>query len=247
MRDRQLESLWRDAPTASEHFDPAAITHLPQAARRYLEHTLAPGTPLARAARLEMHGEIRLDGTWSPFTATQVLRWDRGFVWHAHTTVKGLPVSGADREIDGEGAMKWKLLGIVPVMSARGPEVTRSAAGRLHAEAIWLPGALLDPGVSWSEEAGRPAFTIDAHGEKTRVELDVGPSGELRAMKLARWGGVDGGGYRYVDFGGSAAADRTFAGVTIPTEYRIGWYFGSDRFETEGEFFRCTLDSFEHR
>jgi hypothetical protein len=23
---------------------------------------------------------------------------------------------------------------------------------------------------------------------------------------------------------------------------RIGWYFGSDRFDTEGEFFRITID-----
>lgn len=247
MHDRELESLWRSAPPASERFDRARIGHLPPAARRYLEHTLAPGTPLARAARLEMHGNIRLDGAWCPFTATQVLRWDRGFVWHAHTRIRGLPVSGADREVDGEGEMKWKLLGIVPVMSAKGPEITRSAAGRLHAEAIWLPGALLDPGVAWSADGDQPSFTVEAHGETTCVALHLEPTGALRAMKLARWGDVDGGDFRYVDFGGYAANDRTFEGVTVPTEYRIGWYFGSDRFETEGEFFRCTIDALEHR
>lgn len=43
------------------------------------------------------------------------------------------------------------------------------------------------------------------------------------------------------------SVDSDFDGLTIPTEYRVGWYFGSDRFESEGEFFRCTLDSLEQR
>lgn len=31
-------------------------------------------------------------------------------------------------------------------------------------------------------------------------------------------------------------------GITIPTQLRVGWFFGSERFETEGEFFRVTVD-----
>jgi hypothetical protein len=247
VRDPRLEALFRDAPAATQVWDPARAMGLPEAVRRYLGHTLAPGTPLARAARIEMHGEIELGEAWSAFHATQVLRWDRGFVWHAHTTVNGLPVSGADREVDGVGQMKWKLLGIVPVMTASGPDISRSAIGRLHAEAIWLPGALLDPTVVWSEDADGPVMTIDAHGEKTIVHLSIAPSGALRSMKLGRWGDVDGGTYHYVDFGGAMTDEVAFGGVTLPTRYRIGWFFGSERFEKDGEFFRCTLDRVEHR
>jgi hypothetical protein len=29
-----------------------------------------------------MHGEIKL-GRWWPFRAEEVIRWDRGMVWHA--------------------------------------------------------------------------------------------------------------------------------------------------------------------
>lgn len=247
MHDRTLETLWSGAPPSVTRFDPSQVQHLPGAARRYLLHTLAPGALCAKAARLEMHGSIKLGERWSVFTATQVLRWDRGFVWHAHTHIKGLPVSGADVELDGEGAMKWRLLGIIPVMKASGPEVSRSAIGRLHAEAIWLPAALLGDEVTWAEGPRGPSFTVEAHGERSHVELDTDADGRLRAMKLARWGDMGTGEFRYVDFGGTCDRDRTFDGVTIPTEYRIGWYFGSDRFADEGEFFRCTIDSLVHR
>lgn len=248
MRDRELEALWEAAPPATERFEAARLSALPPSARRFLAHTLEGGAKLSSAARLEMHGTIKLGDAWAPFHATQVLRWDRGFVWHAHTRVKGLPVSGSDRELDGEGEMRWRLLGIVPVMSARGPEISRSAIGRLHAEAMWLPGALLSPEVVWSEGPSGPVFVTHAHGEESRVELTIDTDGALRAMKLARWGDVGSPGtFRYVDFGGSMGTERTFEGVTLPTEYRIGWYFGSERFEAEGEFFRCTLDAVTYR
>jgi len=45
-----------------------------------------------------------------------------------------------------------------------------------------------------------------------------------------------------VNFGGILEAEGTFEGCTIPTRIRAGWYFGTDRFETDGEFFRATID-----
>ena len=41
--------------------------------------------------------------------------------------------------------------------------------------------------------------------------------------------------------------EKAFDGITIPTTMRVGWYFGSDRFATEGEFFRVTVDHAEFR
>ena len=247
MKDAALEELWATTPPSTETFSRSRITHLPAQARAYLSHTLAEGALLARAVRISMHGRIKLGEAWSPFHATQVISWARGFVWHAHTLVKGLPVSGSDVEIDGRGAMKWRILGIVPVMEASGPEITRSAIGRLHAEAMWLPGALLTEEVEWSDGRHGPAFTGRAHGEESHVELRTDADGAVGALSLLRWGDVGHPGtFGYEPFGGYASEEKTFSGVTIPTEYRIGWHFGTDRFD-EGEFFRCTLDSVEYR
>ena len=70
-----------------------------------------------------------------------------GFYWAAR--VAGL-ISGFDRYLDGQGELRWKLLGVVPVTQAEGPDVARSAVGRAAGEAMWLPPALLPRfGVEW--------------------------------------------------------------------------------------------------
>ncbi len=89
------------------------------------------------AARLRMHGEIKL-GRWFPFRAEQVLT-ESGFVWAATVSVWGVPIVGSDEFVDAQGAMRWKLLGLIPVAVAEGADVSRSAEGRMKAEqAIWL-------------------------------------------------------------------------------------------------------------
>jgi hypothetical protein len=100
-----------------------------------------PSHPVRRwsSVQLTMRGHIRLGSSWRPFTAQQVLA-PSGFIWAATARVAGLPVTGFDRYSFGTGQMRWRLLGLVPVMTASGPDVTRSAAGRLAGEATcWLP------------------------------------------------------------------------------------------------------------
>src|SRR5947199_6035543 len=134
-KESTLDDLWNSAPPAIRTFDPAELSHLPEPARRYLTHAIVPGTPLASAVRLKMHGEIKLKG-WLPLSAEQVINWQHGLIWKATVRMHGLPITGFDSLHVGEGAMRWKLLGIVPVMTASGPDISRSAAGRAEAEAI---------------------------------------------------------------------------------------------------------------
>src|SRR5438067_4432369 len=111
---------------AAETFDPAAITGLPEPARRWLGHAIAPGTPLCSSVELTMHGQIRL-GRWRPFTARQVLAPPDGYLWAARVRLAGLPVTGYDRLGPGAGEMRWRLLGLLPVLNESGSDVTRSA------------------------------------------------------------------------------------------------------------------------
>jgi len=134
------------ASGSPEPFDESMLADLPEPARRWLRHAIAPGAPLWQSVVLTMSGEIRL-GSWRSFTAHQVLAPPHGFVWAATTRIFGLPVRGFDRYSSGSGQMNWRLGGLTPVMTATGPDVTRSAARRLAGEmarADQLPRCRLD-------------------------------------------------------------------------------------------------------
>lgn len=246
--DRDLDALWSTAEPGSA-FDGARVQALPASARRYLTHAIAPGAPLARAARLRMHGEMRLNGRWSRFDAEQVIRARRGFVWRARVAMRPLPVRGSDRWVDGRGAMVWRLLGVVPVVRASGADVSRSAAGRFAAEGIWLPSALLDQGEAWVEGDGGLVVRVRVGDDVIPVELDVDDDGALRGVSMDRWGTPDGpdGPFRLERFGAAVDDERAFGAYTVPSRLRVGWYVGTDRFEADGEFFRVTIDDVSFR
>ncbi len=243
-KEPSLDDLWNSASPTGRALSPDRLSTLPEAARRYLEHAIAPGTLLASAVRLRMHGEIKLR-RWLPFTAEQVIHWGRGMIWKAAVRMKGMTIRGFDRLVDGEGAMRWKLLGIIPVMVASGPDIARSAAGRVIAESAWLPSALCDDEVSWkAQDSFHPHACLTVQGESG---LTIDDRGRPQAFSLRRWGNPGGEEFHYADFGGVVEEEGTFAGYTIPTRLRVGWHFGTDRFEREGEFFRATVDDAAYR
>lgn len=112
---------------------------LPPAARAWLAHAIEPGTPLWTAVELTMHGQIRI-GRWHDFTATQILAPPDGYIWAATARIGGLPVSGFDRLSSGTGEMSWRFLRMVPVVTAAGPDITRSAAGRMATAELRVSG-----------------------------------------------------------------------------------------------------------
>ena len=141
MNEATVESLWERAGQPESGACSIVPEDLPEPAVRYLDHALAGRDRLPAAVRLRMHGHIRI-GAWRPFTAEQVIVPGRGMVWRAEARFLGLPVRGYDRIVDGHGEMRWKLLGMVPVVAAAGDDVTRSARGRMAGEAVWLPSML---------------------------------------------------------------------------------------------------------
>lgn len=224
-----------------EPFSDAELTGLPEPVRRYLRTAIAVGTPLATCARWRMRGQIKV-GRWLPFRAYQVLNPHQGFVWAARAA--GV-ISGSDRYLDGVGAMKWKLAGIVTVATEAGPDVSASAAGRGGAEAIWVPTALLPRfGVTWSASDDAHVTARFRLGS-TPVELDLllDNEGRVRSVAFDRWGDPDRSGtWAWHRFGGEITGYRRFDGLSIPSAGRLGWHFGTDRWSA-GEFFRYQITS----
>lgn len=243
-----IEELWQSATTSDRHFSSALLTQLPTTAHRYLEQAIAPDTSLASAVRLWMHGDIKLGEKWHSFQGEEVICWHRGMIWRARTWMGGLPIWGADRIVDGVGDMQWKILGLFPVVTAVGEDVTRSARGRLQGEAVWLPSVLCQPDIVWTQlDQSQVQANFTTGGESAHLIFTVSDSGTLEQVKFDRWGNPEGGAYHYVDFGVLVEKSELFEGYTIPSRIRAGWFFCGDRFESEGEFFRCTIDKAIYR
>lgn len=242
-----LNELWESTPPGEQSLGSGHLAGVPDAARRYLEHAIAPGTRLASAVRLQMHGQIKLK-RWFPFKAEQVISAQHGMIWMATVRMYGIPIRGFDRLIDSEGAMRWKLLGVIPIITASGRDIMRSAAGRLEGESLWLPSMLCNDNVSWPEtDSSHLHARFTMLGETADIQITIDDSGRLKSVKLPRWGNPDGTKFRYENFGGFVEEEAKFGGYTIPSRLRLGWYFDTDRFESEGEFFRVTIDSATYR
>jgi hypothetical protein len=223
-------------------FTRAAVADLPEPVRRWLAHAVDEGTPLARAVRLRMHGEIFL-GRWAGFTADQRLSVDGGFVWAATARPFGLPIRGFDRWTHGTGEMRWRLLGLLPVASASGEDVTRSAAGRHAGELpVALPTAALSPEVRWrSLDADRAVATVAGVGGTHEVTVTVAADGALTVLVMRRWGPLGRGSYGELPFGAALHGEVSAGGLRVPRRITAGYHYGTDRWP-EGQFIRWTVD-----
>ncbi len=226
-------------PPTESVFTGAELDGLDDPVRRHLGQAIAEGTPLTRCAQITMRGSVKI-GRWLPFRARQILRPHDGFIWAAR--VAGL-ISGSDRYRDGVGGMDWKLAGLFRVAHADGPDVSRSAAGRCGAEAIWLPTAMLPRfGLRWSAQDSSHITARHLVGD-TPIEArcQLGPGGDIVSVALDRWGDPgQTGQWDWHSFGGTFTTQRTFAGLTIPSVGRLGLHYGTDRWEG-GEFFRYQI------
>lgn len=220
-----------------DSFTEHELEDLPDAVRRYLRASIAIGTPLAQSASLRMRGSIKQGRWWLPFRARQILAPLYGFVWAAR--VGGVLV-GSDRYMDGEGMMEWKLLGLVRIVHAEGPDIAHSSAGRAGAEAVWIPTAMLPRfGVTWGSEDAHhitASYRIDEFEMELHYTLD--DNALVQSIALDRWGGPDGKGFqRFVH---ELTRYATFDGITIPSAGRAGWFNREDEW-SDVEFFRYEI------
>ena len=233
---RKYRQALRTERTVDDTFNPDSIDDLPPAARRYLRHAIAPGTPLARRVELTMDGQLRLGDRWLSFTADETLAARRGFVWRPKVRFGfGLRFSGADFYVDGTGGQRFTLGGLIPIVRSGGPAIDRSSAGRFLAESVWLPTSLLPTmGSEWEGVNDRRAHvTLPTVEEPLTVTVDE--EGTVESVTTRRLDGETG---EMRPFGASIKRERTVDGVTIPSRLEVGWGFGTDAYES---FFRTEL------
>jgi hypothetical protein len=165
----------------------------PPAARRWLEAALeavqVPTGANPGPTRLHVRGSICREpgGRWMDWEGYQSFEADGlGFRWQARLRLARLAWVDAEDRLDVEGGYGGaRLLGVIPIGSARGPEVTRSQLVRYLAELAFVPlVASGTQGLAWLAD-GEDAFTLAAPGVDADaiVRITVDDAGDIRAAR----------------------------------------------------------------
>jgi hypothetical protein len=220
-------------------FDASTLEGLDEPVRRYLSHAIAEGEPAGRPVHLQMEGKIRLR-RWRRFTATETCD-GRSYRWDARLRVGPVTVlEVVDTFRAAEGWTDGLLFGHMKLFHAGDENTARSAAGRAALETIWCPTSLLpEHGVTWRAESDdRIVAAFEVPPEDVELTLGIDRRGALRSVDLPRWTNVGREDYGYVRCGGHVHAERTFDGLTVPSEVTVAWWFGAPE---ERPYFRARV------
>jgi hypothetical protein len=162
----------------------ADLAPLPEPVRRYVRGAGALGRPRIRNFHASWKGRIRSSATspWMAFTAEQLNTVDspRRF-FKMDAVMKGLPVDVLHAFDEGGATMRVRLLSAIPMVDAKGPEMTRAETVTLFNDlCVLAPGALVSPLIVWEPvdaSTARARFTLRAN--TISAELQFNAAGEL--------------------------------------------------------------------
>ena len=250
--DTAWQGLIENAPAPTQTFDPPSIEAMPEIARRYFGHAIAPGTALSSLAEIEMSGTFSLGTRAQPkpftMTARQLLSAPHAFVWIASMHSGPTWISGSDVLAGDVGWTRFWLGGVLPVANdGFSEDFLRSAVARPALEAIWAPASLLpERGVRWTATGPDSADVVipTAHGDIT-INLVLEKSGKVSEVSTLRWTNANSRKvFAYQPFGGTVAAETTFGGYTVPSVVSIGNMFGTDEYFS---FFEAQISAIKYR
>lgn len=250
------ETAWREiaakAPAATMLYDPARVADLPEIAQRYLNHAIAPGTPLSTTVELHMDGQFLLGDKTNArafeMTAHQLLAAPSEYVWKVDMHAGPILVSGSDGLHNSSAWVRMWMFWAIPLAQIAATEgLDRSALARPALEAIWAPAALLPAhGANWIQLAPDKARVTLGEGEaQIEMFMTIDESGRLIDIVASRWSDANPQKvFQYQPFGGTVEAEATFGGFTIPSVVHVGNHFGTEDYFA---FFNARILSADYR
>ncbi len=224
--DKRVEAAKSALAKVGENaFDPASVQDLPPAARAYLLHAIAPGTPLFASVDLRFGGTIRTapNAPAQAISAEERLAPGFGYVWKVELSAAN--VSGVEMYHDGSASIRYVRGGFLPA-TEEGLDVDRAARARLALESVLLPTSLVPSrGAEWEEGTDQDATHAVVHLVIDREEIDLaievdGTGRLVRAMVKRPTLLERGGSFVDLKYVLAPKAERTLLGLTVPSEYR---------------------------
>ena len=157
------------APAPEMPVSEADLAALPDPLAAYLRQAGVVGEPRPHSLLATFSGRIRsgADQPWMPFTGRQVSTFGhsptRLFLLHA--TRAGLPVTVLHVFDQGRATMRGKLLSVIPVLDASGPEMDRGETVTVFNDMVVLaPAALVSARVAWTSLSDRAVLGTFTNG-----------------------------------------------------------------------------------
>ena len=217
-------------PAGVEPVRDADLAHLPPPVQRYLRACGVVGQPPVHSLHARMHGRIRSGprARWMSLVAEQyntIAPVARLFYFDA--SMVGLPIQGYHRYVDGAASMIVRALGLVPLVRADGPDLTRSETVTvLNDLCVLAPATLVSPTITWiavDARTARARFTNAGHAIEAELSFDArGDLIDFRSSDRARTGG-DGATVR-LPWSTPLRAPRAFGAVRLASAGEARWH-----------------------
>ena len=236
----RADSALQASATSQDLVRETDLAALPGPLAGYLRGAGVVGKPRPQSAYVTFHGRIRsgTDQPWMPFTGRQVNTFGdsptRTFLMHA--TRSGLPVTVLHVLDDGHATMRGKVLSLVTVLDAAGPEMDQGETVTVFNDMVVLaPGALLDAPVLWTTVSDREVRgTFSSDGQVVSATLHFNAAHELVDFvsddRLAA--SADGHAFTARTWSTPIATYRQFGTYRLPARGEARWHKPAP----EGEF-----------
>lgn len=217
--------------------------NLPEEVRAYAARCGATGTPSGVYLTQNAEMELSPGAAWQRLLAQQWIDVTKaGFVWQARQTKAGLVwLRVIDAYVQRRGQLIVRLLGAIPVVRAKGPEVDVSEAMRFLAELPWAPDAILaNPDLRWAVPAPN-VFRVTLHD--VSVDLILNKAGDVVEMRAKDRPALENGQLILREWRGVFSDHKTLAGRRIPTRGEVG-YMRDGQYQP---YYRGTVTAYELR
>lgn len=199
MATREAEALRSGAiPSQTGIVAPEMLAPLPAPVAHWLTQSGVVGKEKTYTVRLEQKGLMRRtpEDKWMKTDAIQYFYPEKpGFIWIADVEMMPLlSFAGRDKYEDGKGNMLIKLLSLIPVVDATGPEIDQGTMLRYLGEICWFPSAALSPFITWEAiDSTSARATMSYAGVSASGVFTFSEDGRLLHFSAKRYmgGGAD--------------------------------------------------------
>ena len=241
-----LELLQHSEQTLPVLIKDADLLRLPEAMQRYLRYVHVVGKQPIQTVRLKQRGFFRTQPgqKWLPMVAEEYFTTNPfAFLWSGKIRLFPLiSISARDRFFDGHGSLHVKLLSLIPLADAHGPEADQGELLRYLGEIIWFPTAWLSDAFEWQAiDAQSVQVTIRQPGVTVAAVLHVNEQGQVTHLTAERYM-AERKSYKLERWSAQWTEYQEVSGMIIPTRVEVKWDLASGDFS----YFRGEITEIEY-